>query len=324
VAVVGDFCLDRYLEIDPSLEEVSIETGRRVHNVVRVRSIPGAAGTIVNNLSALGVGRITPVGFCGDDGEGYELRRGLEALPGVGLDHFVTAPDQRTFTYAKPLVIRPDQPAPEELDRLDTKNWSATPPELGARLARAVRLAVESADAILVLEQVERAGTGAIVPNVLDVLAEHSRLRPEVPILADSRRGLRGWPALWFKMNAVELMRLTGMDGVTDLEAIREQARGLARSNNKPVFVSLSERGILAAEADGRVLEAEAHPARGPIDVVGAGDAVSAHLAASLAGGASLADGLRLAMAAASVVVHKLGTTGTASQDEVVRVMEEG
>ena len=27
IAVLGDFCLDRYLEIDPDREEISIETG---------------------------------------------------------------------------------------------------------------------------------------------------------------------------------------------------------------------------------------------------------------------------------------------------------
>ncbi|MCC6819861.1 MAG: carbohydrate kinase, partial [Verrucomicrobia subdivision 3 bacterium] len=33
VAVVGDFCLDRYLEIDPARAETSIETGLPVYNV---------------------------------------------------------------------------------------------------------------------------------------------------------------------------------------------------------------------------------------------------------------------------------------------------
>src|SRR5947208_7128003 len=86
VAVVGDFCLDRYLEIDPAKQEISIETGLPVHNVVHVRSQPGGAGTIMNNLAALTVGQIAPVGFCGEDGEGYELRRALAAPPGVRLD----------------------------------------------------------------------------------------------------------------------------------------------------------------------------------------------------------------------------------------------
>src|SRR5438309_8184752 len=99
IAIVGDFCLDRYLEIDPAKREISIETGLPVHNVVNVRSQPGGAGTILNNLSALGVGAIFPVGFCGEDGEGYELRRALEAKRGVRLDSFVAVPERRTFTY---------------------------------------------------------------------------------------------------------------------------------------------------------------------------------------------------------------------------------
>ena len=66
IAVMGDFCLDRYLEIDPGRPEISIETGLPVHNVINVRAQPGGAGTIVNNLSALGVGTILPVGFAGE------------------------------------------------------------------------------------------------------------------------------------------------------------------------------------------------------------------------------------------------------------------
>src|SRR6059036_4050502 len=96
IAVVGDFCLDRYLEIDPAKQETSIETGLPVHNVVNVRSQPGAAGTILNNLVALGIGEIFPVGFCGEDGEGFELMRALEAKPGVKLSQFIQTTERRT------------------------------------------------------------------------------------------------------------------------------------------------------------------------------------------------------------------------------------
>src|SRR4051794_4872602 len=58
VGIVGDFCLDRYLEIDPTKAETSIETGLQVHNVVHVRSQPGGAGTILNNVAALGAAEI--------------------------------------------------------------------------------------------------------------------------------------------------------------------------------------------------------------------------------------------------------------------------
>src|SRR5258706_530773 len=103
IAIVGDFCLDRYLEIDPRKQETSLETGLAVHNVVNVRAQPGAAGTILNNLVALGIGEIFPVGFCGEDGEGYELLRALRSLPGVNPAPFLQTPQRRTFTYCKPL-----------------------------------------------------------------------------------------------------------------------------------------------------------------------------------------------------------------------------
>src|SRR5258708_5532916 len=110
IAVIGDFCLDRYLEIDPARAETSIETDLPVYNVVTVRAQPGAAGTILNNLVALGVGEIFPVGFCGEDGEGYELLRALRSRAGVNVDHFLQTPERRTFTYCKPLIVAAGAP----------------------------------------------------------------------------------------------------------------------------------------------------------------------------------------------------------------------
>ena len=80
LGLAGDFCLDRYFDIDPDRAETSIETGLTVHNIVRVRCQPGAAGTILNNLVALGVGEIRIIGCCGEDGEGWELKRSLAAI----------------------------------------------------------------------------------------------------------------------------------------------------------------------------------------------------------------------------------------------------
>ena len=77
VAVMGDFFLDKYFDIDPALAETSVETGRCAHQVVGIRHSPGAAGTVVNNLAALGVKRMVGLGFTGDDGEGWELRKDL-------------------------------------------------------------------------------------------------------------------------------------------------------------------------------------------------------------------------------------------------------
>ena len=61
IAVVGDFFLDKYLDVDPALAEISLETGKTANQVVSKRHSPGAAGTVVCNVSALGVGALHAV-----------------------------------------------------------------------------------------------------------------------------------------------------------------------------------------------------------------------------------------------------------------------
>jgi bifunctional ADP-heptose synthase (sugar kinase/adenylyltransferase) len=161
LALLGDFCLDRYLEIDPARKEVSLETGLPVYNVTHVRSQPGGAGTILNNLVALGIGTIYPIGFAGEDGEGFELVRALRQLPGVRLDGFIQTAQRRTFTYSKPLVLTPGKP-PLELNRLDSKNWTATPIPLQEDLAKRLVAMAGSVDAVIVLDQVDVQDTGVV------------------------------------------------------------------------------------------------------------------------------------------------------------------
>jgi len=311
LAVVGDFCLDRYFDIDPARAEISIETGLTVHNIVRVRCQPGAAGTILNNLVALGIGNLHPIGVAGDDGEGWELTRALRARAGVVPDGFVQSAERRTFTYTKPLLHHPGQP-PEELNRLDLKNWDPTPAAVSDSLSRNLLRIADSVDAIILMDQVDLADTGVVTPIVLSAVAEIAARRPTLPILADSRRSLRGFPSVIFKMNAAELERFAGHP-FTSLDTIRTAAADLARSHARPVFITLAERGIVGALPDGSSHHQPALPVRGPIDIVGAGDSVTANLAAALAAGATVPEALELAMAAAHCVIHQLGTTGTAS-----------
>lgn len=312
VALLGDFCLDRYLEIDPARSETSIETGLPVHNVTNVRAQPGGAGTILNNLSALGVGTILPVGFHGVDGEGFELARAVASRRGVDATHLLETPQRRTFTYCKPLVLQPGQP-PRELNRLDTKNWTPTPPEVEDRIIAAVQAAARTADAVIVLDQVDIPETGVVTRRVLEAVAGVIASRPKLPIIADSRRGLGGFPAVIFKMNAAELAAMSGLPVSSDLAMVRHAASALARRNGRPVFVTLSERGMVGALPSGETDWVPSLPIRGPIDVVGAGDSVTANLITALAAGASLREALELASLAASIVLHQVGTTGAAS-----------
>ena len=316
IAVVGDFCLDRYLEIDPARTETSIETGLPVHNVVNVRAQPGGAGTILNNLVALGIETIFPIGFAGHDGEGYELTRALAAKRGVKLDFFIQTGERCTFTYCKPLIVEAGK-SPRELSRLDQKNWSPTPDVLSEQICAALRAVGSAVDGIILLDQVDQPGTGVLTKTVLSAVNELSRHQPSLPILADSRTGLRDFPPVIFKMNAAELSSISGAPPTAAIADIGDIAKSLARKNNRPVFVTLAERGMLASAPDGNVERIPALPVRGEIDIVGAGDAVTANLTAALAAGSALGEAMELATGAASVVIHQLGTTGTASVSQV-------
>jgi rfaE bifunctional protein kinase chain/domain len=316
VAVAGDFCLDRYLEIDPAREEISIETGLPVHNVVRVRSQPGGAGTILNNLAALGLAEIYPVGLAGEDGEGFELKRALAAMPGVRTEAFFLSARRRTFTYAKPLVISRHRP-PRELSRLDFKNWSPTPASLQRQLIQALRTAAQKVDALILMDQVDVSETGVITKRMLQAIRAIKKERPGLLVMADSRRSLQDYPSVCLKMNRFELSRLAGKARPVPLRAVGPTAKGLAKEKGNYCFITLAERGIVGAGPDGSVEKLAALAVRGEIDVVGAGDCVTANLTAALAAGASLREALQLANAAASIVVHKLGTTGTASVAEI-------
>jgi bifunctional ADP-heptose synthase (sugar kinase/adenylyltransferase) len=127
VLIVGDFFLDKYLDIDPRLSEPSLETGLETYQVTSVRRYPGAAGNVANNLRALDV-NVIALGVIGDDGEGDDLRRGLDLI-GVEGDGLIRVPGRFTPTYLKPMLQQGNRPA-RELNRFDTKNRTPLPVEI--------------------------------------------------------------------------------------------------------------------------------------------------------------------------------------------------
>ena len=62
----------------------------------------------------------------------------------------------------------------------------------------------------------------------------------------------------------------------------------------------------------------------GPIDPVGAGDSVSAALVCAVATGAPLVDAAAFANLVASVTIRQIGTTGTATPEQIRQRWQEG
>ena len=205
LGVLGDLFLDRYLDIDAALTEPSIETGLDAYQVVRVRSYPGAAGTVINNLVALGVKEIHALSVLGDDGEGYELLQALAQHKRVQTEHVyqLTGNSFRTPTYTKPMLHQAGRPA-RELNRLDIKNHTPPQPPLDEQILHALEQTWNLCDALLVLDQVSQAECGVITTRVRERLAELGSSNPEKVILADSRERIGLFRSVWLKPNETE------------------------------------------------------------------------------------------------------------------------
>jgi rfaE bifunctional protein kinase chain/domain len=312
VGVLGDLFLDRYLDIDPALTEASLETGLDAYQVVRVRNSPGAAGTVINNLVALGVKEICPVSVIGDDGEGYDLSQALRQQ-GVAGTWLHIDPDRRTPTYTKPMVLEKSGPA-RELSRLDIKNRAPLPARAEKRVLAALTDLWPLLDALLVVDQVSDEDCGVITERVREELAAMGTARPNAVLLADSRRHIGRFRSVWLKPNRAECLQ------AAPRPELAESVRELARRTARPVFCTRGEQGMLVVdprrESAGE-FDVPAVPVTGPIDPVGAGDSTSAALACALAAGASLSEAAAFANLAASITIQKLGATGTASPDEI-------
>lgn len=301
VGVLGDLFLDRYLDLDGRLTEPSLETGLDAYQVVRVRAQPGAAGTIINNLAALGVGRILPVAVIGDDGEGYELRQALARMPAVDSTHVMSWPGRRTPTYTKPMLEYPDS-APRELNRLDIKNRTATPSATESAIIAAMEKAWNKVDAWIVLDQVSEPDCGVVTARVRDWLAQRAQENPERFVLADSRERIALFRNVCMKPNERE---------AADISTLSHLAQ-------RPVFWTRGERGIwLLLPGQMAPIPVPAFPVSGPLDIVGAGDSVSAGIAAAISAGASFEDSASFGNLVASITIQQIGTTGTASPDQV-------
>lgn len=312
VVVAGDFCLDRYLHIDPDLEETSLETSLPAHQVVDVRPQGGGAGNVLANAAALEPASLAAVGVAGRDGEGYELVEVLAGL-GAGLDHFLRSERRKTFAYTKPLVMQPGRL--EELSRLDIRDRTPMPDDLAAEIIEHLAAAAAEADVVILMEQVTDSPCGVLSRPVKQAAAE---LAGEGKVfLADSRCDISGFSNVHIKVNRDELRRRFG-DEASDVES---SAACWAGELGKLVFVTLGSEGMLSADPSGEVCRTGGIPVEGEIDIVGAGDTVLAHLAMALGAGASAAEAMALANLAASIVIRKLGTTGVATAAELAEAL---
>ncbi len=314
ITVFGDFCLDKYLYIDPDKDEPSVETGLTAYQVVGGKLLPGAAGTVTSNLRALGA-QVRCVGLLGEDGEGYDLLRALERI-GAETDLMVRTPERPTNTYLKPMRRQPDG-SWQELNRLDTRSFTSLPAALEARLIENLTRAVADTMGVVIVDQYVERNFAAVTDGLRLALADLARRHPDKFFYADSRRFVAEFRDIIVKCNEIELLNAMEPGADTeDMEAILRNGKALQRLGGKAAVVTLGARGACVFEAEA-VTPLPAFAVEGPLDIVGAGDSTSAGTILGLTLGLPLPTAALLGSCVSSITIQQLGVTGTTSVSQV-------
>ena len=305
IAVVGDAMLDVYLRGD--VERISPEAPVPVVRVRERRHALGGAANVAQNVVAIGCG-CDLVAAIGSDAGGETLRSMLSAIE-ADPSSLVTV--NRPTTTKTRIVARSQQVVRvDEEEDVDLEGGEVE------RLLRAVHAAVDSADAV-VLEDYNK---GVLVARVIQEGVARARSRG-VPVVVDPkyRNFFHYRGATVFKPNRRELEAALG--AAVDLEHPDTLPATLRRLGVEHLLLTLGERGMALISPEGEIMRVPT-VAREVYDVVGAGDTVTAYLAAVLAAGGSAAEAAVIANYAAGVEVGKLGAA-TVTSDEVLEAFDE-
>jgi bifunctional ADP-heptose synthase (sugar kinase/adenylyltransferase) len=206
---------------------------------------------------------------------------------------------------------------PRELNRLDIKNRTPRPPAVEVRLLDHLNPRWHEFDALIVLDQVSEPDCGVVTARVRDEVAALAANSPQRFVLADSRERIALFRDVAIKPNLAECLRALGVSDAAGPAEWRRHLGRLADRVGRPVFCTRGDQGILLAEPAADVESVGGYSVSGPTDPVGAGDSTSAGIASAVAAGAMFAQAAAFGNLVASITVQQLGTTGTASPDQV-------
>ena len=292
VLIVGDVMLDRY--VYGEVTRISVEAPVPILAIDREVEMPGGAGNVLRNLTALGAAAafITVVG---DDAAGSSLT----ALVGghANVEPWLLVQGGRTTTQKTRYIAKGNQ-----LLRADREQTDPINPRLAERL---VRIAVDAmaATSVTVLSDY---GKGVLAGDVPTQLLAAARASGRVLIVDPRGVDFSRYAGADIVMpNRPELAAATGMPVVTEA-AITAAAQALReRFEFGAVVVTRGNAGMTLVDADGvKHFPAEAAEV---YDTSGCGDTALAVLAAGVAAKLPLAVAVRLANIAAGVVVGKVG-----------------
>jgi D-beta-D-heptose 7-phosphate kinase/D-beta-D-heptose 1-phosphate adenosyltransferase len=309
VVVLGDVMLDTY--VWGNVSRISPEAPVPVFEVVERTHQPGGAANAAAGIAALG-GSVEVGGVVGADPAADTLR-GTLATCGVSGDGVIVDSERPTTTKTRFIATN------QQVVRVDEEGRVPLRENTASELLEWARRRLTDAHAALLSDY----GKGTVTPGVAGAFVAAAR-EAGIPVVVDPK--------------GTDFAKYAGATVVTpNVREAREASR--VRDADDAAFDevaadlrdSLDGAALLVTRgAAGMRLYREAHPAddipalaREVYDVTGAGDTVTATLAAALGRGVELADAVRLAAAAAAAAVGHIGAARV-TPDELRRSLGSG
>jgi D-beta-D-heptose 7-phosphate kinase/D-beta-D-heptose 1-phosphate adenosyltransferase len=309
VLVVGDVMLDRY--VYGQVERISPEAPVPILAIDRELAIPGGAGNVVRNLTALGAA-VAFISVVGDDQAGSDLTALIGGQPNI--EPWLLVQGGRITTLKTRYLS-----AGQQLLRADREETSPVQPRLAERLLRIARDAM-AATSITVLSDYQKGLMTGGLPTLLIAAAREAGR----PIIVDPKGPdyARYAGADVVMPNRTDLAEATGMRVDTEAAIVAAATALRQRHGFGAVLVTRGNDGMTLLDNSGALhFPAEAAEV---FDIAGAGDTVAATLAAGLAARLDLPVAVRLANIAAGIVVGKVGTAVAREADLVAALSPLG
>ncbi|WP_456307507.1 D-glycero-beta-D-manno-heptose-7-phosphate kinase [Pararoseomonas baculiformis] len=307
ILCLGDVMLDRFHY--GRIDRISPEAPVPVVRMADSRAMLGGAGNVARNIASLG-GEAVLVGVIGQDPAGRELAALIAGTPGL-TDATVASAGRPTI--AKTRIIAGHQ----HVVRLDEEVTGPITDGDAAAIRARVEALLPGCHAMVLSDYAKGLLRADVVRHAIDTARGLG-----LPVLVDPKRSDFGFyaGATMLTPNLKELRAAAPGPAETDDEVAAAARALLGPARAEAILVTRSHKGMLLVEADGGVHTVPAH-AKEVFDVSGAGDTVIAVAALAVAAGQPLPRAMRIANAAAGVVVGKLGTA-TLDIGELIAAMD--
>ncbi len=301
VICVGDVMLDKF--VYGEIERISPEAPIPVLRCISETSMLGGGGNVARNIIGLG-GYCKFISVVGKDAAGKELISQVGKLKNLDA-RLITDPNRQTSIKTRFIASN------QQVMRADTETIEPITRETEKLVLDAVSREADTFAAIVLADY----GKGVLSDGLAQKILKFAKTN-KIPVVVDPQGSnyLNYANAAIITPNKKELREATGLAVETTEDTVAAASELMKNKNIKAVLATRSADGMTLVHSSGKYDHFPAQ-AREVFDVSGAGDTVAACLATCIAAKIPIDVSVKLANAAAGIVVAKMGTAVAYTED---------